>query len=177
MSRAVSALVLLLVSVPAGATTLESLSTERLSRESSGVIVGRLTGLTIDKSGPLAFTVHSIEVVESWKGDWGRSVEVSLPGGPNQRFSGVPAIRPGVEYVIFLWTSPSGRTQITGLAQGLFEIHDTDDGPRRAVRALNVETLVLPGSAPAEPPAANWPLDQLRRRVLRAMSAEGEPAR
>lgn len=172
MMRVVAVWALLLSLSPAAAATLESLSLERLSQESTAVVRARPTSVAVDRRGPLAYTVYSLEVLEAWKGERG-GLELSLPGGDGLAFSGVPTLDPGKDYVLFLWTGPSGRTQLTGLAQGLFEVQDAEDGPR-AVRGMEIESLIAPGGRAAEPVAAEWRLDELRGAVAAALARKQE---
>ena len=51
-----------------------------------------------------------------------------MPGGVvngiRQSVTGAPELKPGQEYVLFLWTSRSGLTQVIGLSQGLFKVSE-----------------------------------------------------
>ncbi len=155
----------------APATTLQRLSLEDLARESTAVVRGTVAEIRTEQAGPLLYTVARVEIAQAWKGDGAKSIEVSSPGGvwrgAEQRFPGAPRLESGREYVLFLWTGPSGRTQITGLAQGVFEVRPGDAGPR-AIRAQSVESLIVPGSSSPDAPAAEWHLPTLRARVVHA---------
>ena len=45
--------------------------------------------------------------------------------------AGAPTLRAGREYVLFLWTSRSGLTQLMGMSQGLFSVERTTAGDAR----------------------------------------------
>jgi len=52
----------------------------------------------------------------------------------------------GKEYVLFLWTSKSGATYLTGWGQGVFELSKDDAGKLVATRAPASETMVEHGT-------------------------------
>lgn len=167
----------------AQAATLESLSIERMSVESTAIVRGRPVAERVERQGPLLYTVYDFAVVERWKGAEPRRgaaadrVEVALPGGvlgdEGQRFSGVPKLDLRREYLLFLWTGPSGRTHVTGLSQGLFELRRAPGGELRAIRDSNPETVLVPGAPAAEAPASDLPLDRLLDRIEAALAAPG----
>ncbi len=77
--------------------------------------------------GPVIYTEYALAVAETLKGDVPEStIWLSLPGGVNggstQRFAGVPELRPGREYLLFLRLGKSGLVQLVGMSQGLFEM-------------------------------------------------------
>ena len=82
----------------------------------------------------------------------------------------------GVEYVLFLWTGPSGRTQVTGLSQGVFEVVRAEGAAARAVRRSGESSVFLP-AADAGPEAESLDdlsLDELRARIARATARDGQ---
>ena len=133
----------------ASATTLEQLSLDELIRQSTTVVRGVPVSSRVESAGAMIYTVYSVRVTDHWKGDIGAEVEVSLPGGStagvSQVFSGVPQLESGREYVILLWTGPSGRTQIIGLTQGLFDIRGSS-GDIRLVQTASPDVMIVPGT-------------------------------
>ena len=75
-------------------------------------------------------------------------MEVALPGGTangyRQSFPGTPQLTEGQEYVIFLWTSKSGLTQIIGLTQGLFDLSADASGVQTAMRGATSNSMLDP---------------------------------
>ena len=136
--------------VSGGATTLEQLSLEELIRQSTAVVRGTPQSTRVERDGSLIYTVYSFAITDHWKGETGSNIEVSLPGGSfgglTQNFGGVPHLETGHEYVVLLWTGPSGRTQIIGLTQGLFSMRGQAGGVR-LVQASSPDVVLLPGSA------------------------------
>ena len=113
------------------AATLESMTIERLASEATAIVRGTVGESRVGRFGALVYTLSRFEVAEVVKGVPPKDLEVALPGGSignlSQRFSGVPRLAAGQEYLAFLWTGPSGRTQVVGFGQGLFEIHRQGD--------------------------------------------------
>ena len=119
-------ILLLAFCLAAPATTLQYLSLDDLVNESTVIVCGTVTGSQTTMRGPVIYTLYSLEVADSWKGAVGSTVSVAVPGGVanglQQTFAGAPALTPGGQYLIFLWTSKSGLNVIMGLSQGLFEL-------------------------------------------------------
>ena len=174
-------LLLLVIGVaPAPGATLEQMSLDDLVEKSTAIVRARAGGHRAVQAGALIYTHTTIEVLEQWKGEpLGRS-EVALPGGRvgglSQRFGGVPELESGKEYVIFLWRGPSGRTQITGLSQGLFEVERTRNGEVLVRRKPNADLLLQPGSSVAAPSAGiTMPLDHLAAKIRAILQDRGAP--
>ena len=72
------------------------------------------------------YTHYAVQVEERWKGNSAAQMDVAVPGGTvqnlRQTFPGAPRLNQGSEYVLFLWTSPRGLTQVIGLSQGLINV-------------------------------------------------------
>ena len=100
-------------------------------------------------------------------------MEVAVPGGTYQgltyRFGGTPELSPGTEYVLFLWTGPSGRTQIVGLSQGVFEVIEEPDGPQ-VVRNPVGGTSFVANSEGTDEERIQMPLAKLAARVQAALA-------
>ena len=167
----------------AAGATLERLSLERLTLSSTAIVSGRSTGSRVVRQGPLLYTVYSFEVEQTIKGEPGRRVSVSLPGGEldgmGQQFGGVPELETGREYLLFLWRGPSGRVQITGLSQGLFEIVRPDGGPARVIRRPDADVVIAPAPGPSAAAGAETPAELPLADVLagvRAALAAGRTA-
>ncbi|MEZ5396265.1 MAG: hypothetical protein R2724_26150 [Bryobacterales bacterium] len=171
--------VCVLVVAAMSAATLEQLSLEALARESTAIVQGRVTGERTVQAGPLLYTVKTIAVDRRWKGADETTVEVSLPGGSaggqRQVFGGAPLLEPGRDYILFLWTGPSGRTQITGFSQGVCELEAASDGAERVVRRPSSDVVLAPGGAQA---AGDGSLDlafgEFSSRVEAALAGAGK---
>jgi hypothetical protein len=159
----------------APAATLEQLSLEDLARQSTAVVQGRVVGEKTVQAGPLLYTVKTLSVARRWKGGAAETLEVALPGGrlgnKQQRFGGAPWLGEGVDYILFLWTGPSGRTQITGYSQGVCELLESSGGTARVVRRPSSDVVLTPsGSNAAGDGGLDLPLDEFSLRVAAALA-------
>lgn len=172
--------ILALAGAVATAATLEQMTLEDLARESTEVVQGRVVAERTVQAGPLLYTVKTIEVARRWKGGAAETVEVALPGGTlgnqQQRFGGAPLLEPDKDYVLFLWTGPSGRTQITGFSQGICELRSATDGSPRVVRRPSPDVVLSPdGAAVSGDGALDLPFDEFSRRVRAAAAGAAQP--
>jgi hypothetical protein len=136
----------------ASAATLQQLSMDSMSRLATSIVRARViassSSLYASPGSPTIYTHYKLTVSEVWKG--ATPVEVAFPGGDfngqKQSFPGVPSLRVGGEYVLFLWKSPTtGIVHTIGLTQGIFEVSSRADGSVLASRRQSGE-LMLDGS-------------------------------
>ena len=139
-------LCLALTLVAGQAATLERMSIDDMIAKSTAIVRGRVTGSYSSFRGAVIYTRWQVKVLERWKGAEQATVEVALPGGNadgiRQSFSGSPQLVEGKEYLLFLWTSNSGLTQVIGLTQGIFELPTNSTGDVMAVREATTNTLL-----------------------------------
>jgi hypothetical protein len=111
---------------PLPAAILERLSFEELTQQSTAIVRAKVVGSYAEFHGSMIYTHWKVQVVDKWKGPDRSTFEVLIPGGRtrvlHQDVAGAPNLLTGKEYLLFLWTSRSGATYITGLSQGLFEL-------------------------------------------------------
>lgn len=131
------------------AATLQQLSMDQMSQLATSVVRARVVGSSASAytsaGSPIIYTHYKLSVSEVWKG--AATSEVMLPGGDfngqKQSFPGVPELRVGGEYVLFLWKSPStGITHTLGLTQGIFEVATQADGSVVASRRQSGELML-----------------------------------
>jgi hypothetical protein len=117
---------------PAGATTLLKMSMNDLIVQSTSIVRARITGSRSAAMGKDIYTYYQLQVSDTLKNGGILPAEVAVPGGVygNLRQIGVgsPTLIQGQEYVLFLWTSRSGMTQVIGLSQGLFYLTQDASG-------------------------------------------------
>jgi hypothetical protein len=126
----------LLVSVallaPAGATTLLKMSMNDLILQSTSIVRAKITGTRTGTVGKDIYTYYQLQVSETLKKGAILPAEFAVPGGVygNLRQIGIgsPVFTEGQEYVLFLWTSRSGMTQVIGLTQGMFNLTQDASG-------------------------------------------------
>ena len=132
----------------ASATTLELLGFDGLIDKATQVVRGRIGSCEGAYRGSMIYTQCTVEILETLKGTPATETRVSVPGGRvgriRQSIAGAPQFRVGSEYVLFLWTSPSGFTQVMGLSQGKFEVQGS--GAAQTVgRAAVADVTMLDG--------------------------------
>ena len=113
MRRFATALVLFVSSLPLQCATLERLSFDDMVVKSTAIVRGKVANSYAAFSGRVIYTHYSVQVIETLKGAASASVDVAVPGGVannlRQTFSGAPELRPGAEFVFFLWTGRSAE--------------------------------------------------------------------
>ena len=131
-----------------GGATLSRLSLDDMITQSTAIVHVRVTGSYAAARGPIIYTFYQASVLERWKGASQSSVEVAIPGGTangyRQSFPGTPQLTEGQEYVMFLWTSKTGLTQIIGLTQGLFDLSTDASGVQTALRGATSNSMLDP---------------------------------
>jgi hypothetical protein len=163
----------------AAGATLERLTLEEMAARSTAIIRGRALSSSAAFVGSTIYTRTRFQVLERWKGPEASEVEVYAPGGTvgplTQRYSGVPRFQSGQELVLFLWTGRSGRTQVIGFTQGVFEVSRSSSGEAEVIRAPSGETLISPDTgAPVADEPVVMPLRQLVARIRMAAARSGQ---
>lgn len=143
--------VAVVVSATLSATTLERLSMNDLALQSHVVVRATVTGGGAEYVNGSVSTRYQLSVAEVWKGAVSTSqLDVYVPGGRAGGFRelvpGAPVMNAGSEYVVFLWIGRSGRAQIIGLSQGLFNVTKDSSGTMVLERAGAKETMIDPAT-------------------------------
>ena len=172
------ALLIVAAALTLTAATLEKLSMDKMIAQSTGIVRGKIIGVSSGFRGTagrggMIYTHYTVKVQERLKGTAGSTVEVSVPGGTaqgfRQVFAGSPALNTGEEYVFFLWTSRSGLTQIMGLTQGLFTTTQESGGIQMLSRGASSEPMIDPATgAPVADSGVRLSLSELRQRIAGA---------
>jgi hypothetical protein len=158
--------------------TLQQLSMDQMTDLATSVVRARVTGVSAaisTASGtPTIYTHYQLQVSEVWKGS--ALSEVAMPGGTvngqHQDFPGVPELKVGSEYVLFLWKSPTtGIIQTLGLTQGIFEVSGQTDGSIVAHRRQSGELMVDASGHRVTDRAVRMGVTQMRTRVRRGPEA------
>ena len=138
-------------------STLRQLSLDDMIRQSTMIVHGTVQPANIMYNGSMIFSHYTVQPTEIYKSPAsGQSasspIDFGVPGGSLngaiQRVAGAPILTVGQDYVLFLWTSKSGLTQVIGLSQGLLSVITTPGGgalmvvrPAAALGALNATGL------------------------------------
>ena len=166
-----------LASALAPGTTLERLPLDEMARKSTAIVRATVVGTSGILRGADVYTLYQIEIVENWKGAGKPHLEqVAVPGGAagglRQMVPGAPSLHLGEEYVMFLWTSRSGLTQLIGLTQGLFNVQRSGTGDAAAMRAAAAELMLDASGHAVKDEAVSMKLSDLKARVTRALAGE-----
>jgi hypothetical protein len=157
------------------ATTLQKLTTDDLIQKSTAIVRAKVVGSRGVLRGPDIYTHYQLEILESLKPGGAPRLEVAVPGGAaqglRQTVAGAPSLTAGQEYVIFLWTSRSGLTQIMGLSQGLFTVTQNAAGKPVLIRPAAADLMLDQSGRVTNDQAITMSLGDLRLQIQRALGA------
>lgn len=177
--RALAILVLSAVSSglalrPAAAGTLQELTLDQMAEKSTSIVRAKIMGSSAVARGTDVYTVYRFETLETIKGV--SAGEMAVPGGVaggiRQVAEGAPALSAGREYVLFLWASRRGLTQLTGMSQGLFRVERTASGEVVASRARASEPMLDNAGRPVQDVALSMPWPELKAKIVQALARE-----
>lgn len=127
--------------------------------------------------GRMIWTHYTVQVSETLKGSAAHQLDIVVPGGNSkgfqQTYSGSPNLSLSQDYVMFLWTSKSGLTQVIGLSQGLFAVVPNAAGNSMVIRAASSEHMVNLSGQPVTDSDIQMPLTDLRNRIQLVLSGKG----
>lgn len=156
-------------SVSLDATTLQQLSLGDMAAKATSIVRARVTGSRAVVRGTDVYTMYRFEALEILK-PGSVVAEVGVPGGVaggvRQVVAGAPVLRPGQEYVFFLWTSRSGLTQLMGMSQGLFTLQKTVSGDLLASRRAAGEQMLDAKGHAATDQAVSMAWTELKAKVI-----------
>ena len=159
---------------PLRASTLERLSLDDMILKSTAIVRAKVVGTSSMMRGPLIYTVARVELVERWKGPRASQMDVAIPGGlyrgDYQNISGAPKLVPDTDYILFLWTGPSGVTQVIGLSQGVFTVVQDAQGQEVVERPAAGAVMLSAKGTAVEDEAVSMKLSDLRGRVERMVA-------
>jgi len=163
--------------VPARATTLQKLTLGEMVAKSTSIVRAKVTASRTTLRGSDVYTIYQFETFETLKGQNGSApAEVAVPGGiagsVRQVVAGAPTLLAAHEYVLFLWTSRSGLTQLMGMSQGLFAVERTAPGVVLTTRAAAGEQILDSAGHAARDEALSMPWAELKAKVT-AITAAG----
>jgi len=170
MSRFFGLIFVLWACCSAAAATLQQLSLDQMTQSATAIVRARVTGSSASFTGSTIYTHYKLQISEIWKG--APAAEVMLPGGVangyRQSFPGVPALQPGTEYVLFLWTSSTTHiTHVLGLSQGIFNVIRQVDGSMEIDRPAIGETMLDATGHPVRDQAVRMQLSDMKAQVGR----------
>jgi hypothetical protein len=182
--RAIISLLSALLLLPAiRATTLARLSLDRLAAGSDAVTRVRCSSAESRWENGSIWTVATVKVVETLKGNLPREIAVRLPGGRvghlTATVDGTPKFNPGDEAVVFLERSRAGGFTVAGWVEGTFRISRdprsggeivTQDSSAFAVFDTATRTFRTEG-------IRRMPIEEFRARIAAAVARGEEKTR
>ena len=160
------------------AATLQQLSLDDMIQKSTVIVRGRTQLSYASFEGRVIYTHYTVHVSEAMKGTQAKQLDIVVPGGVSsglrQRFAGAPVLVDGQDYVLFLWTSKTGLTQVIGLSQGLFSVVPNSSGQPMVVRAASTERMLNAAGQPISDSDIQMPLGNLRSQI-QSVLAGGKP--
>jgi hypothetical protein len=163
-------------------STLRQLTLDDMIRQSTIIVRGTVQPAAIQYHGSTIFSHYTIQVTETYKSpassqSAASSINFGVPGGSLngaiQRVAGAPILNVGQDYVLFLWTSKSGLTQVIGLSQGLFGVISTPGMAPTVMRAAAAEQTLNSAGQPVTTNDINMPLSALKTEIVNVLSAQG----
>lgn len=159
------------------AATLQRLVLDEMIQKCTAIVRGQVVSSYAAPHGSLIYTHYRIKVTDRWKGPEAGELDIVVPGGVagelRQTFPGAPTLAQGAEYVLFLWTGPSGLTHVMGLTQGLFSVRRDAGGETVAWRAASSEPMLDAAGRLVRDEALQLRLKDLRGRVGRVQARGG----
>lgn len=157
------------------ASTLRQLSLDDMILKSTLIVRGKVQQTNTLFHGSMIFTHYQVQVSETYKGTAAGQLDIGVPGGlingVGQRFAGAPALSSSQDYVLFLWTSKTGLTQVIGLSQGLFSVIPGASGPL-VVRAAATERMLNSSGEPVTDNDIRMPLSELKSRIQTVLAGQ-----
>lgn len=169
-----TAMVALGLLAPSRATTLQKLDLEEMIQKSTAIVRARIVSSNAAFLGGDIYTYYHVQVLEGWK-TAARELDVAVPGGAargmRQLAAGAPTPNIGDEYVIFLWTSRSGLTQVIGLSQGLFTVKLNPAGDAVLIRPAATDLMLDKAGKVIGDRGVTIRLNDLRAEIGRVLGA------
>ncbi len=166
-------LALAAIALPALASILQQMTVEQMTAASTEIVQGMVTGSYPAQSGGTIFTHYSVQVTQRLKGPNNPTTDVAIPGGSlnglRQSFPGMPVLKTGAAYMLFLWQGKSGPNQPVGLNQGIFEVGAGNNNQIMASRRASGEAMLGSDGKPVVDHPVRMRMTDLRGRVTAAL--------
>jgi hypothetical protein len=188
--RLVVAAMAVTMAAPAGATTLQRTSLERLTARSGTIVIGEVVDARAYWNAGKTFILTDVRIAPSHvlKGAAeGRELTVTLMGGTVEGRTALvlcgPKLAVGQSYVLFLnegnLPGAQGVPTVRALCQGVFDVVKAQGGSLKAVSQAQGQPLVPDAAGLAEAPggAEGLPLPAMIRSIEDAVAREAAGAK
>jgi hypothetical protein len=153
---------------PLPGSTLLQLSLNEMIQKSTAIVRGTVQPTYSAFRGAMIYSHYQVQVTNSYKGV-ARTWDVAVPGGAvngvQQYFAGAPALTAGGDYMLFLWTSKTGLTQVIGLSQGLFNVSANSAGQLMVSRGAASEPMLNASGQATTDSGIQMTLAQMSSRI------------
>ena len=157
-------------------STLRQLNLDDMIRQSTMIVRGTVQPANSVYHGSVIFSHYTVQVTEIYKGSVSSQIDFGVPGGSLngaiQRVAGAPVLSTGQDYVLFLWTSKTGLTQLIGLSQGLFSVISATGTAPIVVRAAAMERTLNATGQPVSDNDIRMPLSALKTEIASVLSGQ-----
>jgi hypothetical protein len=171
------------VTAPLHASTLARLSLDQLAWAADGVARLHCSSTVSQWENGSIWTLATVDVVESMKGNLPAQLIVRVPGGRMGHLTatvdGTPKFSPGDDAIVFLERSRAGGYSVTGWVEGTFRIsrdpqtgHETVTQDSSAFAVFDVASHAFRVEG-----VRRMPLEQFRARVIAAIARRQEKSR
>jgi hypothetical protein len=148
------------------------MSMNDLILQSTSIVRAKVTGSrSVSVGRGDIYTYYQLQISETLKVTGILPAEVAVPGGVygNVRQIGIgsPALAPGQDYVLFLWTGRSGMTQVIGLSQGLFSLTQDASGDTVLTRPAIADQMLDKAGKQVTDTALTMKWSDLRALILK----------
>jgi hypothetical protein len=178
-----AAFLILLPPTALRATTLQRLSLDELAADSDAVARVNFSKSASRWENGTIWTVTTLRVAETMKGNIPAEIEVRLPGGRvghlTSTVEGTPQFHPGDDAILFLKTFSAGGFTVAGWVQGTFRI---SRDPRTAMETVTQDSSAFAVFDPATRTfrtegVHRLPVAEFRVRLASAIARHGGETR
>jgi hypothetical protein len=178
LARLALPLLVLLLGLPAGATSMLKVDVAELSRQADAIVHGTVRRVESRWSGDgrRILTDIEVEVVQALKGQPGPRVLITQPGGKvgniGQVVSGQASFAPGEEVVLFLERRGPQAFRVSAMAQGKYRVQRSPDGKTVLAVPEPLGDALLVDASTGEPTQASTsplPLSELESSIRTAL--------
>jgi hypothetical protein len=159
---------------PLPGSTLQQLSLNDLILKSTTIVYGTAQPSYTAFRGSMIYTHYQVQVIKNYKTSLVRFLDVAVPGGAvngaRQSVAGAPVLTAGQNYLLFLWTSPGGLTQVIGLSQGVFNVNTNSVGQLIVSRGATTETMLNASGQVVTDSNIQMTLEQMASRIQNVLA-------
>lgn len=164
--------------VPVQGSTLQRMSLNDIIGKSTLIVQATVQPTYSALRGAVIYTHFQVQVSNTYKGSSVNNLDLAVPGGAvngaQQSFAGAPTLTAGQNYLLFLWTSKTGLTQVIGLSQGLFYVSTNTAGQLIVSRAAASATMLNASGQTVTDSSLQMTLAEMVSRIQTVLAGGGQ---